>query len=240
MDRAVPTAVFGGQHDHVRSEREFARARRHSRLVRVLKVGLPLLAVVIVVGGGLVTFFARSLPDDVSISSASLDNGRIVMEDPRMTGFDKAGRPYSMVAQRAIQSLDGGGVDLETIKANVGVRADTTADIVATRGHYDQKAQKLNLFDDITVDTTDGMSIRLKDAEIDLAAGNMVGKGPVAIDMPNQTINAGSLTVKNGGKLLSFGDGVKMTMLPSAADAPTDANAASDTARPAPSESSAP
>lgn len=225
MDRAVPTAGFGGQHDHVRSEREFARARRHSRVVRLLKIGLPALALVIVFGGVAVTWFARSLPDDVSISSASLDNGRIVMEDPRMTGFDKAGRPYSMIAQRAIQSLDGGGVDLEGIKANVAVRADTKADIIARKGHYDQKAQQLRLYDDIIVNTTDGMSIKLSDAQIDLAAGDMVGKGPVAIDMPNQTIAAGSLTVRNGGKLLSFGDRVQMTILPSppeAAPAPAE------------------
>jgi lipopolysaccharide export system protein LptC len=226
LDQTVATAVFAGRYDHARSEREFARARRHSRLVRLLKVGLPLLAVLIVVGGVAVTWLARSLPDDVSVSSASIDDGRIVMEDPRMTGFDKAGRPYSMVADRAIQSLDGGGVELERIKANLGVRADTTADVVANRGHFDQKSQKLRLYDDVTVDTTDGMSVRLKDAAIDLAAGDMVGQGPVEIDMPNQTIAAGSLTVKGGGKLLSFGDGVKMTILPSAAEAsaPAESN----------------
>ena len=219
MDRAVPTAAFGGQHDHNRSEREFARARRHSRLVRLLKIGLPVMAVVIVIGGVAVTWLARSLPDDVSVTSASLDDGRIVMEDPRMTGFDKAGRPYSMIAQRAIQSLDGGGVDLQLVKANVTVREGTTADIAAQEGHYDQKTQQLRLYDQITVDTSDGMAMKLQDAQIDLAAGNMVGQGPVTIDMPNQTIAAGSLTVQNGGKLLSFGDGVKMTILPSAAEA---------------------
>jgi lipopolysaccharide export system protein LptC len=228
MDRAVPTAAFGGQHDHSRSEREFARARRHSRLVRLLKIGLPILAIVIVIGGVAVTWLARSLPDDVSVASASLDNGRIVMEDPRMSGFDKAGRPYSMIAQRAIQSLDGGGVELEVVKANVAVREGTTADIVARLGHYDQKAQQLRLYEGVSVETTDGMTIKLEDARIDLAAGDMVGQGPVTIDMPNQTITAGSLNVKDGGKLLSFGDGVKMTLLPSAAEGAAPAPAESN------------
>jgi lipopolysaccharide export system protein LptC len=226
MDRAMRTTAFGGQHDHARSEREFARARRHSRLVKVLKIGLPVMAVLIVLGGGAVTWLARALPDNVSVSSASLDDGRIVMEDPRMTGFDKNGRPYSMIAERAIQSLGSGGVDLEGVKANVTVGEGKTADIVATKGHFDQAAQTLRLYDDITVDTSDGMSVKLKEAQIDLAAGNMVGTGPVDIDMPNQTIAAGALDVRDGGKLLSFGNGVKMTILPSAAaaSAPPESN----------------
>ena len=213
------TTAFGGQHDHARSEREFARARRHSRLVSVLKIGLPLVAVVIVLGGSVVTWLARALPDNVSVTSASLDDGRIVMENPRMTGFDKNGRPYSMIADRAIQTLGSGGVDLEGITANLTVRDGETADILAAKGHFDQTAQTLRLYDDITVDTSDGMSVKLKEAQIDLAAGDMVGVGPVDIAMPNQTIAAGAMTVRDNGQLLGFANGVKMTILPSAATA---------------------
>lgn len=220
MDRAVPTAGFGRGEDHNRSEREFARARRHSRLVAALKIGLPLLAGLIVVGGLAVTWLARSLPEDVSITGASLEDGRIVMEDPRMSGFDKSDRPYSMVARRALQSLDGGGIDLETVRATVSTGGEGTADITAAAGHYDPAGETLKLTQDIKVDTSDGLSILLDAADIDLASGRLVSPGPVRISSPNQTIEAGSLTVQDGGKLLSFGSKVRMTLLPSPKDGP--------------------
>lgn len=221
MDRAVPTDGFGWgddhdhDHDRGRSAREFARARRHSRLVAVLKIGLPLLAAVIVAGGLAVTWLARYLPDNVSIRSTSIDDGRIVMEDPRMSGFDKNDRPYSMIARRAFQSLDGGGIDLEAVRANVAAGAGSTADIAAAKGHYDAGAQTLKLTGGVKVDTSDGMSVLLDAADIDLAGGNMTSPGPVHIATQNQTIEAGSLRVQDGGKVLSFGRKVRMTLLPS-------------------------
>lgn len=230
MDRAIPTSRFGGERDHQRSEREFARARRHTRLVSMLKIGLPLTALLIVVGGIAVTWLARGLPENATVSAASLDDGRIVMEDPRMSGVDNKDRPYSMIAQRAIQSLDGGGIELESVRANVSVSDTATADIVAARGHYDPEGQKLRLYDDISVDTTDGMSMTLSEARIDLATGGLTGAGPVAIETPSQTIEAGSLTVRDGGRTLSFGDRVKMTLTPSAAGGIEPAPSESDRA----------
>ena len=214
------TSAFAGTTDNRRSEKEFARARRHSRLVTLLKLGLPALAALIVVGGVAVTWLARALPDNVSVSSAGLEDGRIVMEDPRLSGYDKSQRPYSMVAERAIQSLGDGGIDLETVNANVTISDSATADVRAAKGHYEPKAQLLRLYDDVQVETSDGMSISLSDARIDLANGSMVGAGPVSITMPNQVIQAGSLDVKQGGKLLGFGGHVKMTLTPSQGDTP--------------------
>lgn len=215
MDRAVPTSGFGGALDNTRSDREFARARRHSRLVSVLKVGLPLVAIAIIAAGIATTWLARSLPENVSVAGASIEDGRVVMEDPRMSGSDSSDRPYSMIAKRAIQSLGSDGIDLEEVRANVAVSDDATADIVATRGHYDNAAQTLRLYDDIAVETTDGMSITMREARIDLAAGSMDSEGAVRIEMPSQTIEAGSLAVANGGKRLTFGNRVKMTLTPS-------------------------
>ncbi|MEC5289536.1 LPS export ABC transporter periplasmic protein LptC [Aurantimonas sp. C2-6-R+9] len=198
----------------MRTAREFARARRHSRLVRVLKIGLPVAAALIVAFGVAVTWLARSLPDNVSVADTSISDGRVVMQAPRMSGLDSSNRPYDLVAERAIQSLNGGGVDLEKVKATVSVDDDTTADITAESGNYDQTNQRLQLRDGITVETTSGISINLAAADIDLGEGTLEGEGPVAIDTPAQTIRSDTLTVSEGGKVLSFGGRVKMVLNP--------------------------
>lgn len=215
MDRAMHTAEAGQGRDARRAS-EFRRARRHSRKVAVLKVALPLVAVLIVAGGAGATWLARSLPDELPLNAFGLENGRLVMQDPRLSGTDGQDRPYSMVAKRAIQSLTGGqGVELEGVKANVGISAEATAEIVASRGLYDATAQTLRLYEGLEVTTSDGMTIEMSAADIALDGGSMEGAGPVEIRTENQTVEAGTLSVAKGGQSLSFRGGVKMTLLPS-------------------------
>ncbi|KQT64338.1 hypothetical protein ASG54_02240 [Aureimonas sp. Leaf460] len=216
MDRAMHTAEAGQGRD-ARRAAEFKRARRHSRKVSVMKVALPLLAVLIVAGGAGATWLARSLPDELPLNAFGLENGRLVMQDPRLSGTDGQDRPYSMVAKRAIQSLTGGGgVELEAVKANIGISPTATADIVATRGLYDAGAQTLRLYEGLEVTTSDGMTIEMSGADIALEGGSMEGAGPVHIRTQEQTVEAGSLSVADGGQSLSFRNGVKMTLMPSA------------------------
>jgi lipopolysaccharide export system protein LptC len=197
-----------------RASREFARARRHSRLVRILKIGLPMLAAVIVVGGIAVTWIARSLPEDFAVTGTSIEDGRIVMQDPRMSGIDSQNRPYELVAERAIQALNGGGVDLEKITAKIALDEDMSATIEAASGKYDSAAETLALGGGVRVDTTDGITIRLTAADIDIATGALIGSGPVRIETPDQTIESSSLNLSNRGEVITFGGRVKMLLRP--------------------------
>ena len=202
---------------------EFARAARHSRLVRALKIGLPILATFILLGGLALLWFARSVTDDVSVTSASIDDGSVVMQDPRMSGVDSKNRPYQLIAQRAVQSLDGGGISLDSIRAKVSVSEDATADIRADAGYYDATTGTLQLTKEISVETTNGVSVRMAGAEIDLTSGTMNGKGPVLIRSGTQTIQAQSLKVSDSGKMLSFGGRVKMLINPASLKSETSA-----------------
>ncbi|MCD1644995.1 LPS export ABC transporter periplasmic protein LptC [Aurantimonas coralicida] len=197
-----------------RASHEFARARRHSRLVRILKIGLPALAAIIVVGGIAVTWVARSLPEDFSVTGTSIEDGRIVMQDPRMSGIDGKNRPYELVAERAIQALGGGGVDLETIAAKIAIDDETSANIEAASGKYDPNAETLALDGGVRVETTNGITISLAAADIDITSGALQGKGPVRIETPEQTIEASSLNLTNGGDVITFGGRVKMLLRP--------------------------
>ncbi|MCB8839610.1 hypothetical protein LH400_19465 [Aurantimonas sp. VKM B-3413] len=219
MDAAVAShhlAVDAGRNTPARVAAEFARARRHSRYVRLLKIGLPVVATLIFIGGGIAVWLARSLPDDVSVSAASIDKGRVVMQDPRMSGVDGNDRPYELVAQRAIQSLTGGRIDLERVKARVAIGDDAQADISAKAGSYDATTGTLALTDGIGVETTNGITIHLTDADIDLSSGKLLGTGPVMIKTASQTIRSQTVTVADGGKMLSFGGRVRMLLEPAA------------------------
>ena len=78
-----------------RSAADFRRAHRNARRVRILRITLPIVAVGIVAAGLFATWLARSVPVDIAVAATSIQDGRLVMEDPRMSGKDKNDRPFT-------------------------------------------------------------------------------------------------------------------------------------------------
>src|SRR4029450_3916206 len=89
------------------SERAFRAAVRHSRHVRILRVAIPLTAIIALVTG---VAFALLLNPLRMLSGMPVDLGRMVvsgtkimMHQPRLAGVTRDKRRYDMVAQAAAQ-----------------------------------------------------------------------------------------------------------------------------------------
>ena len=88
------------------SERAFRSARRHSRWVRWLRVGIPIGVVVGLLAVTLITYFnparmLQALP--VNLDKLVVSGTKITMEKPRLSGFTKDQRPYEFTAEAAAQ-----------------------------------------------------------------------------------------------------------------------------------------
>ena len=87
--------------------RAFAAARRHSRLVRFLRVAAPVGVVVgvaaLIVGAVFHPFRAKI--GELSIGEFSVDGAKITMDRPKLTGFRRDGRAYVVNAAKAIQDV---------------------------------------------------------------------------------------------------------------------------------------
>ncbi|MCU0790632.1 MAG: hypothetical protein MUE79_06220, partial [Nitratireductor sp.] len=89
-----------------RSPEEFARAQRHSRRVRFLKLALPVggaLSIILLIVAYAVSQFA--LPS-IDPGEARVMDGKLVMNNPKITGTDSQNRPYSLTAVRAVQDAE--------------------------------------------------------------------------------------------------------------------------------------
>ncbi|WP_187289012.1 LPS export ABC transporter periplasmic protein LptC [Fulvimarina pelagi] len=199
-------------------KREFERAARSQKRVRVLKIVLPLIGGIIVLGGIGVTMLARAIPDDVRITGASIEDGRVVMDDPRLSGVDSNDRPFELVAQKAMQAITGGAIDLEGIDAKVAVSDETKAFIRASSGHYDPNAQMLKLAGGMSVETDDGLQVEMKSAGIDLGQGTLTTEEPVHIRTADQEIRANGMSLSENGDRIRFSGGVSMKLNPASAD----------------------
>jgi lipopolysaccharide export system protein LptC len=201
--------------------RMFRRAARHSRFVRLARVGLPLGIVV----GGLAAFVVMTWLDPlralarlpIDIGSLVVSGTKITMQQPRMVGFTRDQRSYAVTSRTAAQDLANPDMlELQDIKATMEMQDKSTLQVVATSGLYDTKAEKLTLQQNILV-TSSSYEGRLSEAVIEVRKGNVVSDKPVQLKMAQGTVNANRLEVVNSGEVIRFEGNVTMVLVDDAA-----------------------
>ena len=202
----------------------FARASRHSRLVTFLKFALPVSALTIVAAFGLIAMQARMLPE-IDITAVALKDGKIIMDNPKMSGVTGDNQPYSVEAARALQSpTDINDIELEGITASIPFGTGTTAQVLAPTGHLNNTKQILILKGGFDLTTSDGMVAKLQDAFIDFGIRSLKTAMPVDIRRSGTHIRADSMVITDGGASLVFEKNVRMTLQPDAMEQTKEPN----------------
>jgi lipopolysaccharide export system protein LptC len=197
------------------SDRAFRAARRHSRIVRILRVALPIAVVGALALTVLVTYLnplrmISSLP--VNIDKLVVSGTKITMEKPRLAGFTHDARAYEMSAESAQQDLTKPDlVELYNLHAKLQMQDKTTMTMSAAKGHYDAKTEMLKLEKDILL-SDKSYEGRLSEATIDISKGNVVSNAPVELRMLQGTLNANHLEVIDSGDLVRFTQGVTLDL----------------------------
>ena len=202
---------------HRDSARAFRTARRHSRLVRILRIAIPLILVLGFTGVFLITYFnplrmLAKLP--VDIGQLVVSGTKITMEKPHLSGFTRDERAYELTADSAKQDMTKPDlIELHNIHAKVQMQDKSTMEISAANGVYDSKSEILKLNQSIGLSSTSGYRSQLSEATIDIRKGNVVSEQPVAVQMLQGTLNAKRLEIVDSGDLVRFEGGVNMTLL---------------------------
>jgi lipopolysaccharide export system protein LptC len=207
VDRATPPRP--------RSQAAIASARRHSGFVRFLKIALPLAAIAMIAAFGARAWMA--IPEGVSVDLASseIEDGRLVMANPKLDGFTSDNRPYSMVADRAVQDVGNGArIDLEGISASLPFDASNIAQVEAVAGTFDREANTLLITGGMTVTTDNGIKATFASADVGVEDGSLSTSDPVAIELEGSSITADSFSVRERGAVLVFENRVRMKIDP--------------------------
>jgi lipopolysaccharide export system protein LptC len=196
--------------------RSFRRAARHSRHVRLLRVGIPLLTIV----GGVAAFVVTTWLDPlralarlpVDLGGLVISGTKITMQQPRLVGFTRDSRSYSVNARAAAQDLTNPDMlELQDISATMEMQDMSVFKVVARSGLYDTKTEKLTLQQNIVV-TSPNYEGRLSEAVIEVRKGNVISERPVEMKMPQGTVNANRLEVVNSGDVIRFEGDVTMML----------------------------
>ncbi|MBI5132809.1 MAG: LPS export ABC transporter periplasmic protein LptC [Rhodopseudomonas palustris] len=220
-------------------EVRFAAAARHSRLVRTLRIAVPLvvaLSMAAIIAISVFNPFRLLSKLPLEVGDLVVSGTKITMESPHLAGFTNDGRPYEMWARSATQDLTSQDhVDLHTLRAKVVSDDQSTVLIEARDGKFDTKAQLLNLQKDVYLRTSTGSEAWMTQADVDMGKGNVSSDEPVDVKWLGGTLRGQRLRITEKGDVIRFEGGVVMnldnTKLPGSAE-DTEASAQPTAAAP--------
>jgi lipopolysaccharide export system protein LptC len=184
--------------------------------VRLLRIAIPSLVVLLVLGFAAATWFnplriVAKLPRGAG--TLTISGTKVTMELPRIAGYTRDARAYELSAQSADQDLTRPeNVELKGIAAKVALQNDQVLEMSAANGLYNTKAEQLRLGESIVLKSSSGYEARLSDALIDMRSGQIVSDQPVEVKLLNGVLNAHRLEVAEQGAMVRFSGGVAMTL----------------------------
>jgi lipopolysaccharide export system protein LptC len=194
----------------------FKIAARHSRMVRMLRIAVPVTVILAMAGIVAVSVFnpfriLAKLP--LEMGNLVVSGTKITMEAPHLAGFSPDQRPYELWARTATQDLtDPSHVDLHVVRAKIAMEDQSTVVMDARDGTFDTKAQLLDLQKDIFLKSSTGYEARLTQAHIDIGKGTVDSDEPVDVKLIDGTLRGNRLRITEKGDLVRFEGGVVMNL----------------------------
>ena len=188
--------------------RAFARAARHTRVVRFLRKTLPVFAVLVLASYFISAQLGMSV--DIGDLNASIDgveiaDGNLRMINPKLQGADKKNGKYVIGADYADQDVrDPTLIKLHALKADLAAADGGWSRMRAVRGVFNSKTERLVMQDKITVATSSGITGELKHASLNAKTQTLRSHRPVSFVLPNGTVKAGALTFNSAQSILTF------------------------------------
>jgi lipopolysaccharide export system protein LptC len=202
--------------------RDFARlirgARRHSAHVRLLRKAIPVGAAGGIAVVALVSWFnplraVSELP--IILDKVVVSGTRVTMEAPKLNGFTRDNRAYTVTAEAATQDLTKPTLlELTSIKGKLEMQNSGNVDVTAVAGIYDTKNELLTLTQHIVLISSQGYEGHLTEANVDVRKSYIVSEKPVEIFLPNGKLNANRMEVVDNGALYRFDKGVTLVLNP--------------------------
>lgn len=231
FDGFTPARLAAVTRDRALRERAFADAARHSRRVRFLRRAIPLAifaAVGLAIFGRFLNPFNVLIPE-VSVASVAVQNNKLTMEQPKLSGFKKDNKAYEVVAESASQDIRKPNiVELTAPVARIEMQKGSWARLSAIAGIYDSTAEKLVVTDKVSIKTDSGLDMRMRKADVDFKSGAMFSNEPVELDLPDGWVKSDTMRVVDNGKTILFEGRVRSEIRGDRVEAATQGEAATE------------
>jgi lipopolysaccharide transport protein LptA/LPS export ABC transporter protein LptC len=215
--RAEPQAgALGAAGDRERAD-AFATARRHSLFVRALRLVLPIAA------AGIALVYLAVLTTSWKLGAGRLNVGEVevtaddlTMKNPSYFGLTDDGGRYIVRAKRAVVELNAQApIKLLDIDGDLLAANEVATKLKARRGLLDNVNSELELFDGISIDSSNGMHARLSRARIFSKQHRVESQTPVDLTLNAGTVHGASMVMNTATREATLAGDVAVHLHPS-------------------------
>ena len=230
---AIPTGVTGGERlasfapasmtrrigvvPPPDREQAFAKAKRRSGRVRLLRLAILIGGLGTVASMLVVAFFnpfATKL-GSLSFAALSVEGTKIVMDRPKLAGFRSDGQAYLLTAERALQDVKQPTVaQLQTVDGEMGMAGGEATHLSADAGVYDNLAEHMELSGNVRI-KNGRFTVLLRSAKFDFKSGVYGSDERVEVQgSDGTTIFADRGSAIDHGQELTFDGHVRTNIVP--------------------------
>jgi lipopolysaccharide export system protein LptC len=232
-DDAIPTGLTGGERmasfappsparrigvvPPPDRERAFAKAKRRSARVRLLRRAILIGGLGAVAAGLVIALFnpfATKL-GSLSFVALSVEGTKIVMDRPKLAGFRSDGQAYLLTAERALQDIKQPTVmQLRKVDGEIGAAGGEATHLSADAGVYDNLAEHMELSGNVRI-KNGRFTVLLRSARFDFKSGVYGSDDRVEVrGGDGTTIFADRGSTLNHGQELTFEGHVRTNIVP--------------------------
>jgi lipopolysaccharide export system protein LptC len=198
-------------------EHAFAKAKRRSGRVRLLRLAILMGGFGAVASTFVVAFFnpfATKL-GALSFNALSVEGTKIVMDRPKLAGFRSDGQPYLLTAERALQDVKQPTmVQLQKVDGEIGTAGGEATHLSADAGVYDNLAEHMELSENVRIKNGQ-FTVLLRSARFDFKSGVYGSDERVEVQGGDgTTIFADRASALNHGQELTFEGHVRTNIVP--------------------------
>lgn len=203
-----------GQFDTPRRLR--ALGSGYTWFVRILRLALPLLALVLI---GLVIARLMADPQKATLTTADLPQdektvpGHIEMVAAKYQGVDGEGRAYTITADTASRDMQNQDtVLLQNPAGDIIMPDGGVLSVRAQQGQYDTVTTDMQLSQNVVLTHGDGYEMHLQSLAGNIKARAAQSHEPVHIKGPAGTLHAQGMDIRDTGMMIVFQGPVSMTL----------------------------
>ncbi|MBW0143862.1 LPS export ABC transporter periplasmic protein LptC [Sphingomicrobium clamense] len=184
---------------------------RHDRVVRFMQIGLPIIGVLVIIAllfaplskEGEVSFILE--PDDVDQAEE-----RMRVERARYTGEDNRGRPFTIVANRAVQETSAVPiVEIRGMAARLDMEEGPLT-ILAPHGRYAIEDKQVFIDGAVTLEGPEGAMLEVNDVLVDIGERRLESDGAVSGRMRLGSFTAGKLSADLASRTITLSEGARL------------------------------
>ena len=181
--------------------------KKYSVFVRVMKLILPVIALVI--AGVVISYLSGNETSNRSLSAIPKEEktipGQIELVGAKYEGVDEKGSPYTITADKANRSVgEEDGVLFENPLADIFLANKTWIALKSKGGIFNRIGEELMLEEAVKAFHDSGYEIDMSDIIIDLKKGTASTARPVTVKGPMGSASAQSMEVKDSGNKVIF------------------------------------